>query len=65
MTFVVTERKRSKSMMCYEVTFTCQGQLMEKKVYKHLWMAMPWYIKHIFKVKKYGTMRVDMGCWRQ
>lgn len=22
-------------MMCYEVTFTCQGQLMEKKVYKH------------------------------
>ena len=52
-------------MMCYEVTFTCQGQLMEKKVYKHLWMAMPWYSKHIFKVKKYGTMRVDMGCWRQ
>lgn len=52
-------------MMYYEVTLTCQGQLIEKKVYKHLWQAIPWYIKHVSAVHKYGTMRVDMGGWRQ
>ena len=52
-----------KHKIRFTVSFTCQGQLMEKVEYDSLIRALWHYAKNVRKNGKYGTMRFDLEAW--